>query len=247
MAVRARQSPTRQERRHEATKQEIIATARRLLVDQGPDALSLRAIAREMEISATALYRYFGDGIDELVQNVIADIFTEFGTDVRRAIDQADGDDDITKLAAKMVAACREFREWALAHQGEFALLFGVPLPGIDDGRYDIASACAVEFAGTYFGLFLEMWDKAPFPVPAPDEIDPRLHDQLVRYREFLGIDIPLGAVLIFLRCWTVLYGAVAMEVFGHVAFALEDPAPMFEYTLADLAELVGLPYPPQR
>ena len=52
-----------------------------------------------------------------------------------------------------------------------------------------------------------------------------------------------VGAVLTFLRCWTVLYGAVAMEVFGHMRFALEDPAPMFELTLGDLAALVGLRY----
>jgi hypothetical protein len=50
--------------------------------------------------------------------------------------------------------------------------------------------------------------------------------------------------VLTFLRCWTVLYGAVAMEVFGHMSFALADPAPMFELTLGDLAALVGLRYP---
>ena len=36
----------------------------------------------------------------------------------------------------------------------------------------------------------------------------------------------------------------VAMEVFGHMRFALEDPAPMFEITLGDLATLVGLRYP---
>ena len=41
-----------------------------------------------------------------------------------------------------------------------------------------------------------------------------------------------------------MLYGAVAMEAFGHLGFALEDPAPMFEYTLTDLAGLVGLEYP---
>ena len=52
---------------------------------------------------------------------------------------------------------------------------------------------------------------------------------QLSRYRDALGTDIPVGAVLTFLRCWTVLYGAVAMEVFGHIRFALEDAAPMFE------------------
>ena len=50
--------------------------------------------------------------------------------------------------------------------------------------------------------------------------------------------------MLTFLRCWTVLYGAVSMEVFGHLKFALEDAAPMFEMTLGDLASLVGLRYP---
>ena len=143
-----------------------------------------------------------------------------------------------------MVAACREFRRWALNHKPEFGLLFGVPLPGLDDGRYDIADECALAFAGTFFTLFLELWRAAPFPVPALEQIDPGLRDQLSRYRDALGTDIPVGAVLTFLRCWTVLYGAVSMEVFGHMRFALEDAAPMFEMTLGDLASLVGLRYP---
>jgi hypothetical protein len=143
-----------------------------------------------------------------------------------------------------MAAACQEFRRWSLTHQAEFSLLFGIPLPGLDDGRYDIADECALAFAGTFFTLFLELWTTAPFPVPATADVDPGLRDQLSRYRDALGTDIPVGAVLTFLRCWTVLYGAVAMEVFGHMRFALEDPAPMFELTLSDLAALVGLRYP---
>ena len=98
-----------------------------------------------------------------------------------------------------------------------------MPLPGLDDGRYDIADECALAFAGTFFALFLELWNAAPFPVPAAEEIDPGLRDQLGRYRDALDADMPVGAVLTFLRCWTVLYGAVAMEVFGHMSFALED------------------------
>jgi hypothetical protein len=60
-------------------------------------------------------------------------------------------------------------------------------------------------------------------------------------------VDLPAGAVLIFLRCWVRLYGVVSLEVFGHLHFALEDAAPLFEYTLAELATLVGLDYPPAR
>ena len=135
-------------------------------------------------------------------------------------------------------------RRWALNHKPEFALLFGVPLPGLDDGRFDIADECALAFAGTFFTLFLELWSRAPFPVPAAEDIDPGLHGQLLRYRDQLSADIPVGAVLTFLRCWIVLYGAVALEVFGHIRFALEDAAPMFEITLGDLASLVGLRFP---
>jgi len=242
---------SRRDRLRAATSREIIQTARRLLVGSGPEAMSLRAIAREMGMTAPGLYRYF-DSHEELLRHVCAGIFTELGRGIHQAIEAAamsagQSPDPVTaKITAALVAACREFRRWALSHKAEFALLFGVPLPGLDDGRYDVADECALEFAGTFFTLFLELWSKAPFPVPAPEEIDPGLRDQLGRYRDALGTDIPVGAVLTFLRCWTVLYGAVAMEVFGHMSFALEDPAPMFEITLGDLASLVGLRYPLQ-
>ena len=241
--------PSRRDRLRAATSEEIIQTARRLLVQSGPEAVTLRAIAREMGMTAPGLYRYF-DSHEELLRHVCADIFTELGEGIRQAIEAdavpAGAADQVTaKLTVKMVAACREFRRWSLSHQAEFGLLFGVPLPGLDDGRYDIADECALAFAGTFFTLFLELWTRVPFPVPDAADIDPGLRDQLGRYRDLLGSDIPVGAVLTFLRCWTVLYGAVAMEVFGHMRFALSDPAPMFEITLGDLAALIGLRYPP--
>ena len=247
-AAEVGQPPSRRDRLRAATTEEIIQTARRLLVESGPDAVTLRAIAREMGMTAPGLYRYF-DNRDELVRHVCANIFTELGGDIQRAIDAAtppaEAPDQLTaKLTVKMVAACREFRRWSLNHQADFSLLFGVPLPGVDDGRYDIADECALAFAGTFFTLFLELWNHLPFPVPSAEQIDPDLREQLDRYRDAMGADLPVGVVLTFLRCWTVLYGAVAMEVFGHMRFALENPAPMFELTLGDLATLVGLRYP---
>jgi len=245
-------APSRRDRLRAATIEEIIHTARQLLVQSGPEAVSLRAIARDMGMTAPGLYRYFGSH-EELLRHVCASIFTELSGDIHRAIQAAavaaasgDGapEQERARLTLKMVAACREFRRWALNHKAEFGLLFGIPLPGLNDGRYDIADECALAFAGTFFALFLELWRKAQFPVPATADIDPGLREQLSRYRDALGSDIPVGAVLTFLRCWTVLYGAVSMEVFGHMSFALEDAAPMFEFILGDLAALVGLQYP---
>ncbi len=241
---------TRRDRMRAATMEEITATARRLLVEQGPDAASLRAIAREMGMTAPGLYRYYSSR-EELLRHVVATSFRELAADIHRAIDAADplhgpvpDAEKRTHLALKMVAACREFRRWALNHKDEFTLLFGVPLPGFDDGRFDIAEQCALEFAGTFYTLFLELWNAVHFPVPAAAEIDPSLLAQLSRFRAALRTDAPDGALLVFLRCWVLLYGAVSMEVFGHLGFALDDSAPMFEFTLGDLARMTGLEYP---
>jgi AcrR family transcriptional regulator len=244
---------TRRDRMRAATMEEITATARRLLVEQGPESASLRAIAREMGMTAPGLYRYYSSR-EELLRHVIAMIFRELSRDIHEAIDAAgpvadapacaSDEDKRRNVSRKMVAACLEFRRWGLSHKEEFALLFGVPLPGLEEGDFDIAQTCALEFAGTFYGLFIELWNAVHFPVPDPAEIDEALLAQVRRFGAKLGTDVPPGTLLVFLRCWILLYGAVSMEVFGHLGFAVDDPAPMFEFTLADLARLVGLEYP---
>jgi AcrR family transcriptional regulator len=245
--------PTRRERMRAATMREITATARRLLVEQGPDATSLRAIAREMGMTAPGLYRYYTSR-DDLLRHVIGEIFLELASDIRGAINAADAAGDCTgdkraALTVKLVAACREFRRWSLTNRKEFSLVFGVPMPGLHyKGVNDIAEQCAMEFAGTFYALFVELWTVLPFPVPSDADIDPVLAPQLGQYRAKLHTDAPLGAILVFLRCWVLLYGALAMEIFGHLDFALDDSAPMFEITLSELAAKIGLEYlPPGR
>jgi AcrR family transcriptional regulator len=246
MAQDTAPAPSRRDRVRAATTQEILQTARRLLVDHGPDAVSLRAIAREMGMTAPALYRYY-DSHETLIKYVIADIFTELTADLRGAIDAAGaaGGGDLTE---KVIAAAWQFRHWSLSHPKEFSLLFGTPLPGVNIERDEITAECGGQFGNTFFVLILELWQRHPFPVPADDEIDPGLLEQLGRYREGLGElagDLPLGLLLIFLRCWVRLYGIVSLEVFGHLGFALDDAGPMFEIMLAETAPLIGLQYPP--
>ena len=84
-------APTRRDRMRAATMEEITATARRLLVEQGPEAASLRAIAREMGMTAPGLYRYYGSR-EELLRHVIATMFpnspaTSTGRSTRSALE----------------------------------------------------------------------------------------------------------------------------------------------------------------
>ena len=241
------QGPSRRDRVRAATTAEIKQTARRILVSEGPDAVSLRAIAREMGMTAPALYRYFGSH-EELVKHVIADIFTELAGDIRSAIAAADAESG-GDMMAKVYAACWEFRRWSLGHTREFGLIFATPLPGLHVQQDEITSEGGGQFGNTFFLLMRELWRKRPFGVPDDDQIDPGLLEQLKRYREGLGelaAGLPFGLLLVFLRCWVRLYGIVSLEVFGHLGFALDDGRPMFELMLSEMAPMVGLEYPPR-
>ena len=109
------QAVSRRDRVRAATTGEIKETARRILVAEGPEAVSLRAIAREMGMTAPALYRYFGSR-EDLIRHVVGDIFSEIAADIRAAAiaaaEESGGD-----VTAKLIAACREFRHWALTHR----------------------------------------------------------------------------------------------------------------------------------
>jgi AcrR family transcriptional regulator len=253
--------PTRRDRLRASTSQEIIQTARRLLVEQGSAAISLRAIAREMGMTAPALYRYFASH-EELIRNVIADIFTELSDYVEDAVRGADpaagrlaaagaarglaaAGAAADRAAIGLITACHAFRRWATAHPAEFGLIFGTPLAGLELYHDDPMTECGQRFGGIFLGLFADLWAVKPFDVPPDAEIAPALRPQLVSYRDLLGTDLPLGALQTFLRCWVLLYGTVSLDVFGHLKFALNDASELFELMLADLASMVGLEYAP--
>jgi len=245
------QAPSRRDRVRAATTQEIIQTARKLLVQDGPEAISLRAIAREMGMTAPALYRYFGSH-EDLLRHVVADIFTELATHVRTAVHMAadtstSGLSEAEVMVVKMIAGCREFRAWTLTHVPEFSMIFGSPLPGMEvlhEMHRDPTVDCGYQFGQVFLDLFGDLYRRRPFSIPADDEIQPSLRQQLARYRELVQSDLPLGALQTFLRCWVLLYGIVSLEAFGHMQFALDDPSPMFELMLSDLAPMIGLEYP---
>jgi AcrR family transcriptional regulator len=241
---------SRRDRVRAATTQEILQTARKLLVEQGPTAVTLRAIAREMGMTAPALYRYF-DSHEELLRHLVADIFTELADHVRAAIHAARDEvgQDLSEaelMAVMLIAGCREFRAWTLQHVPEFSMIFGSPLPGLEvlhELTPDPTVDCGYQFGQVFLDLFGNLYRKRPFPIPADDDMDPSLRRQLGRYRDIVGTDLPLGALQTFLRCWVLLYGTVSLEAFGHMKFALDDAAPMFELMLADLAPMIGLEY----
>jgi AcrR family transcriptional regulator len=215
---------SRRDRLRAATLSEILETARRLLVADGLPAVTLRAISREMGMTAPALYRYY-DSLDALLESLSVSLFEECVEHIEAAV-AAQPD-----IASKLAVSCHEFRRWSLTHRAEFALMFASPADPerADTGPlYDIG----MRFGAVYLALFDELWQVRPFAAPADDDLPADLRDQLAAFKATTGSVLPLGALQVYLSHWIRLYGSVALEVFGHLGFALTDPQTMFETEL---------------
>jgi AcrR family transcriptional regulator len=219
---------TRRARQRDATLAEIKATARGLLVESGPEALTLRATARDMGMTAPALYRYVASH-EDLVVAVCQDVLDE----VTAALEVARDTVPVTDPVGRLMATCRAFREWALAHPREFQLTFASvaerPPPAHEVPGSDIS------FGAVFLGIFVEIWEQQPFPVPPAEALPPALVAQLDTFAAATASDLPTGALVAYLGGWVRLYGSVTLEVFGHLGFALSDAEALFEAMLADM------------
>ena len=120
--------------RDELTR-EIKDAARRQLAEVGSAGLSLRAVARELGMVSSAVYRYFPSR-DELLTALIVDAYDAVGA----AVEQAEASVRARRLRRTLAGRdARRCASWAVANPQEYALIFGSPVPGYraptDDDR----------------------------------------------------------------------------------------------------------------
>ena len=132
-------SRTARERVRAELTREITDTARRHLATEGAAGLSLRAVAREMGMVSSAIYRYFPSR-DDLLTALIIDGYNAIGA----AVEKADGACRRDDYAGRWLAASRAVRTWALAHPHEYALVYGSPVPGYQAPQQTIGPASRV-------------------------------------------------------------------------------------------------------
>jgi AcrR family transcriptional regulator len=250
--------PTRRGRVRVATDQEIRRTARTLLIERGPEAVTLRAIARELGITAPALYRYYGSR-DDLVQHLRLDVINDLAAQLSEEISPLSDDDG----AQQLFAICRGFRRWALTHTKEFTLVFASPTgeTGSAAGSVTTLNRAAQNRAAEPFGrIFLvaagHILAKHKLTIPATEEIPAELHDDLTRFQdellavlhetggEFPADRLELGTTYVMIQFWARLYGHITLEVFGNYPIPLTKPDAVFDALLADLAREIGLENP---
>ncbi|MFI2231820.1 TetR/AcrR family transcriptional regulator [Nocardia testacea] len=235
--------PARRGRMPAVSDADIRRVALELLVAQGAEALTLRAIARELGITAPALYRYYPSR-EELLVALRRDICIRLADDLGAQVAELP-DDGVVRL----FAICRAFRRWALAHRNEFTLVFASPTPGGPGTvrRFDEAFGLVFLEAA---GKLLAAYDLA---TPPTDSIPDALRTDLIAFQnellallagseqKFPAEKFDLGVAYLMMTVWVRLYGHVTLEVFGNYPMPVSDPDVLFDAVLTDLAAGMGL------
>ncbi|MEW9873307.1 TetR/AcrR family transcriptional regulator [Arthrobacter sp. HS15c] len=233
-AETARRTP--RERARAQTIADIVLLGRDHLATHGAAALSLRAVARDLGVVSSAVYRYVANR-DELLTLLLVDAYGELGDAVDKAVDAVPSGDH----AGRFRALGRAVRDWALREPARYGLLFGSPVPGYQ------APAGRTTMPGTrvVFRL-ISIFDAAHRDgalVPAASAaVVPSLSADFDAIRTELGLAVPREILANGALVWTSIFGAVSFEVFGQYGpdtFSARDE--LFEHHLTVLAGLVGL------
>jgi AcrR family transcriptional regulator len=214
--------------------EEIKAAARRHLAADGAN-LSLRAVARELGMVSSAIYRYFASR-DELLTALIVDAYNTLGAAAERAeaaVDRAD-------LLGRWLATCRAVREWALENPHEYALIYGSPVPGYAAPQDTIPPASRLPVL--IGGILRDGFQAGRLPAESAPPVPESLHPNLAVVAETIGAEVPPALMARGMTAWLQLFGAVSFELFGQLNNVVDDRAAFFEYQMRTAAQLVGLP-----
>jgi AcrR family transcriptional regulator len=225
----------------QATLAEIKRLAWAQIARSGAAALSLRAVAREMGTTSSALYRYFPSR-DQLLTALARDGFTSMADTLEAAETESAARSETAHDRFMRVVAV--YRAWSLAHPSEYALMFGTPVPGFEvyapDVHEEMVRGVNVLFRVMIAGV--QSGGLKPPPLTGPGAA--KVRAKLRRWQAHEGEVLPPAALAACLFAWNQLHGAIALEVFGHVPAELVPLDDLFDQQMRQLLAALGCPKP---
>lgn len=210
--------------------------ARRQLAAEGAAKLSLRAVARELGMVSSALYRYFPSR-DELLTALIIDAYDAVG----EAAEQALAESAEAAPLTRWTAVCRAVRRWALSHPHEYALIHGSPVPGYSAPQTTIGPASRVGLA--LIEVIRDAHASGVFRVPDGPPVPREVLRDAEHLRESLDVRLPAPVLAEAVAAWAQIFGLVSFELFGQFNGVIEARDAFFDRAVARLAQAVGLTF----
>ncbi len=222
----------RQETR-EQIEARIVELGRRQLVERGAAGLSVRAIARDLGMVSSAVYRYVSSR-DELLTLLLVDAYSDLADAVDRARET------VGELWSEdVVAIARAVRRWAVAHPSRWALLYGSPVPGYH-APPERTVAVGTRVVAAFFDAVAS--GIATGDIRLTDVVAPQpMSSDFERIRHEFGFPGDDRVVAKCFLLWAGVLGAISLEVFGQYgADTLTDPEAVFDTQVRLLVDVLG-------
>lgn len=209
----------------------IKETAWKQAAEYGAAALSLRAIARELKITAPAIYNYFPSR-DHLVTALIVDAYTSLGDSQKSALESASRKSGAARFSALGAA----YRDWAIAYPQRYQLIFGTPIPDYAAPEDGTTSAAAwallplIETLQSIYGEGILRVDRLAKPTV-------KLKSMLEAWRQFTGGVAEAEVLYMAYVIWSRVHGLVALELGGQLPPFFTDPGEVFRREIATMID----------
>lgn len=200
---------------------DIKRVARQELAAHGPDGLSLRAVARELGVVSSAVYRYVASR-DELLTLLIIDAYDAVGEAAEAAAADHRGG-----VEARWVRTCSAVRSWAVEHPHDYALVYGSPVPGYAAPDDTVDPALRVTRAA--IGVVHDGWEAGAVQRGPAMALPRSVRHDLVAMRAGFGSEMPDEVMARALLAWTGVFGHLSWELFGHLHGGVSDYRALFE------------------
>jgi AcrR family transcriptional regulator len=226
----------RDEHARDETISQIKSIARQHMAANGTAGISLRAIARAMNVTAPAIYNYFAR-LDDLITALIIDAFNGLGDAVQNAI-TAQSD-----TAEQFKAGAFAYRQWALDHAADFQLIYGNPIPGYE-APADLTVPLATRPLVALYTVMFAAWQSGNVRVsPQYQQIPPTVKQFM---QDLIALNFPEVAAapteLFYLLHvgWSRIHGMVMLELFDHSPPSLGDPTAFYEHEVLNFLHELG-------
>lgn len=239
MSPRPRAAQTRER----GSMEELIkSAARQQMAEHGTAGLSLRGIARELSITAPAIYNYFPQ-LENLITALIVDAFTELA-DAMEATEAAAASE---RPYDKIMALCLAYRAWAMAHPAVFQLIYGNPIPGYRAPEELTLPLARRPFLGLFRWL-LRSYQAGELVIPDEYQaVPPAMTEGIARWKRLSGIEMPDALLALLMSGWSRIHGAVLLELFGHLQPLVGDGRTFYQYELEAFARYLQIGGHPNR
>jgi len=223
---------TARERARAELTREIVDAARVHLAAEGAAGLSLRAVARDLGMVSSAIYRYFPSR-DDLLTRLIIDAYNALGD----ATDLAESEIARHDLRGRWLAIAHGARDWALGHPQEWSLIYGSPVPGY------VAPADTIGPANRTTTLLVTILAdlQARGGVAEPRKVGPRVHEALAPVRSAVPEHVPDDLIVRGLMAWAELIGSISLEVNGQFHNVIADMDEYFDHVMVRIAGVLEL------